>query len=101
MDKVELLKRRAEEFEGLLSRYAEHDVDVSLVRQKIGPLLDLIRLGEVVPPYNYEYGRHLFNTEGPLFQYADLCAAEAKFVAALEDWYSQPWFISLQAGRHD
>ena len=93
--KVELLKKRADELEVALRECAEIDSDAAMALCKILPIFHKINAGEIVPPCSVEYGHYEFSTEGVLFKYSDLCAAEARFAAALGDWYSQPWFKSI------
>src|SRR5690606_20817213 len=91
-EKVSLLKLAADEFELLLRKYACIDSDAEIALRRVSSLLQQIQVGVVVPPHDVEYGHYEFSTEGSLFRYPDLCASEARFAAALGDWYSQPWF---------
>lgn len=93
--KVELLRKRADELEVALRKYAEIDSYAAMALCRILPIFHKINAGEIVPPCGAEYGHYDFSTEGVLFKYSDLCAAEAKFAAALGDWYSQLWFKSI------
>ena len=95
MDKVDLLKKRAVEFEAAFRRYANIDQDAEIFLRNIDSLFEEIEQNFLIPPVNFEFSYYYFGTDGPLYKYPDLRSAAANFVAALEDWSSQPWFKSI------
>lgn len=97
-EKVEFLKKSTDEFEALLTKYADKDWDAARALHILLPLFCEIRAGSIIPPYSAEYGSYEFGTEGSLSQYNDLCASEASFTAALGDWHSQSWYKWLVDG---
>lgn len=95
-DKVALVQKRAEEFRTLLDAHQSTDSDAALLLKWLTPLFDEVRSGRIVPPRRYEHGNALgkdhpfYGADKPFQQ------TEALFVAALEDWCSQPWYQALQ-----
>ena len=56
------------------------------------PLFDDIAQGEVIPPVYYQHGLAL-GKDNPFYEPSSpFFRAESDFVAALEDWTSQPWY---------
>jgi hypothetical protein len=64
MNKVELLKQRAEEFYALLEKYAEKDSDVADFKRLFKPWYEKIQRGDVTPPcYEYKLGGYFTNSD--------------------------------------
>lgn len=92
VDKVELLKSKAEKFRSLLTEHQLANGDAMLLLRWLEPLFDEIEQGKVVPPKRYDY-RNALGKDSPFYEpNSPFSAAEADFSAALEDWASQSWY---------
>lgn len=102
MSKVELLQSAAREYRSALEEIAVQYIEAATALASLSDLFDKIERGEVRPPQRNLYQSpfhmdvHLFAGPGTV-----LSEAESNFIAALEDWYSQPWYKALLApGDH-
>ena len=102
MNKVELLRQRAEVFYRLLEEYAVNDSDVADFKKRFLPWYKKIMDGEIVPP-NYEYRLVAYFTNPDLSPLADryfnvnpahpLAEAEVRFGEAIRDRLSDPAYL--------
>jgi hypothetical protein len=96
MDKVRLLQERAANFRELLKQHQAKSTDAMLLLRWLTPLFQDIEAGKIHPPKNYEFGNAL-GKDNPFYEPdKPFHAAEAEFVAALEDWESQDWYKQVK-----
>jgi hypothetical protein len=92
MDKVLLLKEKASVFHALLKAHQDTNADAMMLLLRLMPLFQEIATGKVMPPKYYEHGLAL-GKDNPFYEPNGLFSQpEAEFIAALEDWASQPWY---------
>ena len=91
MEKNERLKEKTEVLILLLVKYGKNDPEVMRIYERMRPLFEAIKNGEIVPPQRDTFSRYFFDVESrePWFiKYPDLTAAEAEYAAVLRGWRS-------------
>ncbi len=92
MEKVKILQEKALALRVLLQMHEKGNADATLLLRLLTPLFEDIARGNVIPPVYYQHGLAL-GKDNPLYEPGSwLFRAESDFVAALEDWTSQPWY---------
>lgn len=102
LNKVELLRQRAEKFHRLLEEYSANDSDVADFKRRFLPWYQKIMDGKIVPP-NHDYRLGVYFTNPDLSPLADryfnknpahpLAEAEIRFGEAIRDRLSDPAYL--------
>jgi hypothetical protein len=93
MNKVSLLKKRAQEFKLLLTEAERTDPWVGRVLDELEPLFNGIENGSIQPPIPFGTYRRKFRSDDPKYgMHTAICSAESEFNSALEDWPSKSWY---------
>ncbi|WMY07439.1 hypothetical protein [Paraburkholderia phenoliruptrix] len=92
MDKIRSLQEKSAVFRSLLEMHEGKDTDAALLLKWLTPLFDEIAKGKVIPPQHFEY-RLALGKDSPFYEPESLYSTSySDFIAALEDWSSQPWY---------
>jgi hypothetical protein len=97
MDKYFRLRVAASRFRASLEGCGAKDDDAKRLLTWLMPLFEGVERGEVVPPTRYRYRFALGKDSSFYNKRKAVVAAEADFVAALEDWPSQKWYQDLES----